>query len=96
MKFTEFFEQTYGPTLSQRVAITYRDDPADTNNLGPLSGVDLDSDLYSGYIYFWGNGHLDFMVYNLTEDKDEIPITIVDTKDYRQDEILAKILKFFR
>lgn len=95
MRFTDFFRQTYSDKLSNKVSVTYRDEDSDTNNLGVLSGVDLDSDLFGGYIYYWGNGYLDFMVYNLKENKDEIPITVIDTKDFKNDTIIQKVLEYF-
>ena len=95
MRFTDFFKQVYVDKLPNNITVNYRDDYSDTNNLGALSGVDIDSDLYAGYIYYWENGHLDFMVYNLKDDKDEIPITVIDTKDFKNEAIILKVLKYF-
>lgn len=82
MGFTDFFKTEFLPFLNKEVKVTFRSDSTDSNNLGELDGVDLDSPNYSGYIYYWGKGYLDFSLYNIEEDREEIETMVIETDDF--------------
>jgi|GEM_PF-2729082 len=101
MRFTDFFKEKYAPKISPGVKINYRDEYPDSNktgsfsnNMGSLSGVDLDSDSFSGYIFYWEMGYLDFHVYNISEDRDEIPVTVIETMQFDND-LVERIVNYF-
>ncbi len=95
--FIQYFKKEFGPLLAADVLVTQRIDESDSNNLGPLNGVDLDSPRFSGYIYYWGNGFLDFCVFNQLEDKEEISTTVIEANDFKifRKEIL-EIVEYFK
>lgn len=95
MEFKEYFNQFYLHRISENVSVKYKEDNTNSNHLGPLNGFDLVSDSYLAYLYYWGFGYLDFMVYDLKKDKEEIPITMVKVIDFRQDEIINSVVKYF-
>lgn len=95
--FIDFFDEELRPLLREGVRITVRNDSEDSNNLGYLEGVDLDSEEYSGYIYYWSKGFLDFSVFNIRGQKQEISTRIIETKNFRQNvEQVMKVLSFFK
>lgn len=102
MRLTDFFKEKYASKISSGVKITFRDEYPDlteigsfSNNMGSLSGVDLDFDTFSGYIFFLlGHGYLDFHVYNIIEDRDEIPVTVIETAQFDND-LVERIVKYF-
>ena len=94
MRFSDYFKEKYSGKIPPSVKITYRDDLSDSNNIGTLSGVDLDSDLFSGYIYYWDKGYFDFMLFNLQKDEEEIATTIHKTKQF-DDDLIDRIVKYF-
>lgn len=96
MRFTEYFKQQFESIISQKIALTYRDDDSDNNNLGILSGVDFDSEKYSGYLYYWSYGFFDFMVYDMVEENEVIPITMIESENYENNEVILKVLEYFR
>ena len=95
MDFIEFLQKEFLGQLKNTKIIRRRESD-DSNNLGELLGVDLDASKYRGYIYFWGQGLLDYAVYNMQEDKEEIPTTIIETKSYlSQLDIIRLIMNFY-
>jgi hypothetical protein len=82
MDFIEFLKSDFLPLVSKDTVVTIRRDDSDSNNLGILTGIDLDSSSFSGYVYFWSKGFLDYALYNVKEDRDEIPTNIIETDDY--------------
>jgi hypothetical protein len=86
----------YESVISSNITLTYRNDDSDSNNLGALSGVDFDSEKYSGYLYYWTNGYFDFMVYDMVERNEVIPITVVESESYENNEIISKVLEYFK
>lgn len=72
MIFIEHLKETFLSRANPDVKVTFRSDNSNSNNLGSLSGVDLDSSRFAGYIYYWSLGFLDYAVYNIEQDKDEI------------------------
>jgi hypothetical protein len=96
MNFIEYFENNYKPFLKPDIIIKYRDSSIGfDNNLGNLYGIDIESDDYAGYIYFWDKGFLDFNVINLKTEEDVIQTTIIETNNFKLPETIGKVLKFF-
>lgn len=96
MDFIEFLEKDFLGQVNKDTSITIRRDSSDSNNLGVLSGVDLDSPDFSGYIYYWSKGFLDYALYNVRDDKEEIPTTIIETDNYQQLAVIKAILTYFK
>ncbi|MFX1705878.1 hypothetical protein PV783_18065 [Chitinophaga sp. CC14] len=96
MDFIEFLEKEFLYLVNRDTIISIRRDSSDSNNLGVLTGVDLDSSKFSGYIYFWSKGFLDYALYNIKEDREEIPTRIVETDDYQQLDLIRSIVKYFQ
>ncbi|MGF6930344.1 hypothetical protein QFZ48_005844 [Chitinophaga sp. W2I13] len=96
MDFIEFLEKEFLSQVNKDTIISIRRDSSDSNNLGVLAGVDLDSPNFSGYIYFWSKGFLDYALYNIKEDREEVPTRVVETDDYQQFDIIRGVVKFFQ
>ena len=47
-------------------------------DFGPLEGIQFNSPKQGGYIYFWGNGLLDFHMVNYQSMEEIIPTTMVE------------------
>jgi hypothetical protein len=97
MNFIDFFKTKYLNKINPKVIIKFRDgkDGFD-NGLGDLFGVDLESDDYTGYIYFWDKGFLDYGLINIRSTNEEIPIEMVRVNNF-EDKIdkIDKIISFF-
>lgn len=94
--FIYFFNKELRPLLREDVRITFRNDTGDSNNLGYLEGVDLESEEFNGYLYYWSKGFLDFDVYSLNEQELKVPTRIIETNDFRQNlEQVMKVVSFF-
>lgn len=97
MNFIDFFKQEYLNKINSKVVIKFRDgkDGFD-NGLGDLFGVDLESDDYAGYVYFWDKGFLDSGLINLKNMNDEIPIEMVRVNKFDDEkDKIEKIISFF-
>ncbi len=64
MEFKDYFNEFYLCKIPDTVSVKYKEDNTNSNNLRSLSGVDLGSDSYLAYLYYWDFGYLDFMVYD--------------------------------
>lgn len=82
MNFIDFFKAEFVPLLSEDVKVTFRVSDSEFSNFGELTGLDLDATRYSGYIYYWGDGLLDYMVYDMQDDKQAIDTTLIESKDF--------------
>lgn len=97
MNFIDFFKQHYLQAMKPNVKVSFRDgkDGYD-NGIGNLFGVDLDSDNYSGYIYFWDKGFLDYGLINLQTMEDEISSILIPVKNFDDKvEVIEKIIGYF-
>jgi hypothetical protein len=85
MKFIDFFKTEFISLLKKDVKITFRTsdtEGSEFSNMGELSGVDLDATRYCGYIYYWGDGFLDYSVYDMVEDETVVNTTLIATEDF--------------
>ena len=95
MIFTDYFDLKYKSIICSDVSIRYRDSSAGfDNNLGNLSGIDLDSAEYTGYIYFWDNGFFDFGVFNLKTNEEQVPSTVIETDNFINPDVIKQVIKF--
>jgi hypothetical protein len=97
MNFIDFFKKQYLNKINPKVVIKFRDgkDGFD-NGLGDLFGVDLESDEYAGYIYYWDKGFLDYGLINLKNMNNIVPIELVRTNTFDEKiEMIEKIISHF-
>ena len=97
MNFIDFFKQQYLNKIKSQGVVKFRDgkDGFD-NGLGDLFGVDLESDEYAGYIYFWSRGFLDYGLVDRKTMNDEVPITLERINKFEDKiEIIEKIISYF-
>ena len=97
MNFIDFFNQNYINGIKPQVVVKFRDgkDGFD-NGLGDLFGVDLESEEYAGYIYYWDKGFLDYGLINMKDMNDIVPIELVRVSSFEEKaEIIEKIISYF-
>jgi hypothetical protein len=93
----DFFKQQYLNKIKPQVIIKFRDGKDGFHNgLGDLFSVDLESIDYSGYVYFWNEGFLDYGLVDTRTINDVIPLTIVRLSNFEDKiEIVEKIISYF-
>jgi|KBSMisStaDraftv2_1062788.scaffolds.fasta_scaffold148143_2 hypothetical protein len=97
MNFIDFFKEQYLNKIDPKVVVKFRDgkDGFD-NGLGDLFGVDLESDEYAGYVYYWDKGFLDYGLINMKNMNDIVPIELVRVRMFEEKkEIIEKIISYF-
>ncbi|OJJ15566.1 hypothetical protein BKI52_37410 [marine bacterium AO1-C] len=100
MSFIDYFQQNFIPKVNKNVNIKFRKeisgDKGYDNNLGSLYGVELESDNYSGYIYFWDKGFLDFSVICLEPYEELLPVQMIEVDSYtNQAGYVNEVIRYF-
>lgn len=100
MSFIDYFQNNFSSRISEGVEIKFRNEVVGEkgydNNLGNLYGVELESSLCSGYIYFWDKGFLDFCVIRLESSEELLPTKIVRIDNYENStEYIGDVIKYF-
>ncbi len=81
--FTDFF-----PTLENFYEVKYLEEPGD---FGMLRGVQFESEMNGGYLYFWENGFVGVLLFDYQSDDTLIGDALFDDYEVSKSELVKLV-----